>query len=229
MRPRFVLPLVACLALGVSAATYFYLESSAFNSFPAPPPTNSVVQTDPADGEEQATFAAGCFWCTEAVFQRVKGVRQVLSGYSGGRVKNPSYDDVCCGTTGHAEAVQIIFNPAVISYSELLEIFWRTHDPTTRNRQGADSGTQYRSVIFYHNDRQKQLAEDCKQKINAAGVFAAPIVTEIVAYKAFYIAENYHQNYYARYGRQPYCQAVIRPKLDKLAQVFPQKLKSETE
>jgi peptide-methionine (S)-S-oxide reductase len=159
----------------------------------------------------------------------VKGVRQVLSGYSGGAVKNPSYDDVCMGTTGHAEAVQIIFDPAVISYTELLEIFWRTHDPTTLNRQGNDSGPQYRSVIFYHGDRQKQLADEYKQRIDAAGVFASPIVTQIVPYKTFYVAEKYHQNYYTAHARQPYCQAVIRPKLDKLAQVFPQKLKAEKE
>jgi peptide-methionine (S)-S-oxide reductase len=163
------------------------------------------------------------------VFQRVKGVKQVLSGYSGGTVKDPTYDEVCTGTTGHAEAVQITFDPAVVSYEELLEIFWQTHDPTTLNRQGADRGTQYRSVVFYHSDRQKQLAEEYKQKIDAAGAFASPIVTEIAPYQAFYIAENYHQNYFAEHGREPYCRAVIRPKIDKLNKVFAQKLKAENE
>ncbi len=188
---------------------------------------SSVLEPDdvPA-GLERATFGAGCFWCTEAVFQQLKGVQTVVSGYSGGSVKAPSYRQVCTGATGHAEAIQVTYDPAVISYEELLEVFWKTHDPTTRDRQGNDVGTQYRSVIFYHSDGQKQLAEQYKEKLDAAGVFAAPIVTEIVPFKEFYRAESYHQNYFADNSRQPYCRVVIHPKLEKLKKVFQDKLKT---
>lgn len=178
----------------------------------------------PADeSTEQATFGTGCFWCTEAIFRELKGVRAVVSGYSGGQLKNPTYEQVCTGRTGHAEVVQITFDPKVISFEELLEVFWRVHDPTTPNRQGADVGPQYRSAIFYHNDRQRQLAEEYKQKLNASGAFLKPIVTEITRFEAFYPAEDYHQQYYERHGRQPYCQLVIRPKLEKFRQVFAEK------
>jgi peptide-methionine (S)-S-oxide reductase len=180
----------------------------------------------PPEGSQQATFGAGCFWCTEAVFQQLNGVHSVVSGYSGGSVKNPTYRQVCSGTTGHAEVIQIIFDPKVISFPELLEIFWKTHNPTTPNRQGNDSGPQYRSVIFYHTPEQKDLAEQYKQKLDAAGAFAAPIVTQIVPFAEFYPAEAHHQNYYLDNSRQPYCSVVIRPKLEKFEKVFKDKLRT---
>ncbi|MCA8830113.1 peptide-methionine (S)-S-oxide reductase MsrA [Hymenobacter pini] len=174
---------------------------------------------------EQATFGAGCFWCVEAVFQDLKGVDKVVSGYMGGRIANPTYKEVCSGLTGHAEVAQITYDPSVISFAELLEVFWKTHDPTTLNRQGADTGTQYRSAVFYHNDEQHRLAEEYKQKLNAAHAFPNPIVTEITAATTFYPAEDYHQNYYNQNGQQPYCQFVVKPKVDKVRQVFADKLK----
>lgn len=172
-----------------------------------------------------ATFGGGCFWCTEAVFQRVAGVEKVVSGYSGGKVKNPTYKEVTSGLTGHAEVIQITFNPAIITYPELLEIFWGTHDPTTLNRQGADVGTQYRSVIFYHSAEQKELASAYKQKLDASGAFDRPIVTEISPSAEFYPAEDYHQNYFNLNGNAPYCTYVIQPKLEKFKKVFSEKLK----
>lgn len=174
---------------------------------------------------ELATFGSGCFWCTEAVFQRIKGVEKVTSGYAGGHVKNPTYRQVCGGQTGHAEALQVEYDPAQISYPELLEIFWKTHDPTTRDRQGNDVGPQYRSVIFYHNEEQKRLAEEYKQKLDAAGIWEDPIVTEISPFTNFYPAEDYHQNYYNENPYQPYCTFNIRPKVEKLEKVFKDKLK----
>ena len=172
-----------------------------------------------------ATFGSGCFWCTEAIFQRVKGVEKVQSGYSGGKVKNPTYKEVCSGLTGHAEVIQITYDPATITFEELLEIFWQTHDPTTLNRQGADVGTQYRSVIFYHNPEQKRLAELYKKKLDESGAFNRPIVTEISPFTEFFKAEEYHQNYYNLNGSAPYCSYVIQPKLDKFKKVFADKLK----
>ena len=172
-----------------------------------------------------ATFGNGCFWCTEAVFQQLEGVTKVESGYSGGQVKAPTYKQVCTGTTGHAEVIQITYDPGKISFEELLEVFWKTHDPTTLNRQGADVGTQYRSAVFYHTDEQRRLAEEYKKKLDASGAFPRPIVTEITAFTEFYKAEDYHQNYYKENGEQPYCQIVIRPKLEKFEQVFAKKLK----
>ena len=151
-------------------------------------------------------------------------MHSVTSGYSGGKKENPTYEEVCTGFTGHAEVVQVEFDPEQISFSELLEVFWQTHDPTTLNRQGADSGTQYRSVVFYHNDQQKQLAEQAKEKLDKSGAFSNPIVTEISPFTKFYAAENYHQEYFARHGRQPYCRAVIQPKLDKFRKAFAEKL-----
>ncbi|MCX6174604.1 MAG: peptide-methionine (S)-S-oxide reductase MsrA [Ignavibacteriales bacterium] len=176
---------------------------------------------------EVATFGAGCFWCTEAVFQRLKGVVKIESGYSGGTVPNPSYEAVCTGKTGQVECTQITFDPKIISYKELLEVFWKTHDPTTLNRQGHDSGTQYRSVIFYHNDEQKQLAEKYKNELESAKIWSDPIVTEISQFKKFYKAEDYHQNYYNQNGNQPYCSFVITPKIEKFKKVFADKLKKE--
>lgn len=177
-------------------------------------------------GSDTAIFGAGCFWCIEAVFQEIKGVLKVESGYSGGTVKNPSYREVCEGTTGHAEVARITFDPKVISYDELLSIFWQTHDPTTMNRQGNDSGTQYRSAIFYTSEKQQQLAEKYKKELNVQGAFANPIVTEIVPFKVFYKAEDYHQNYYSSNGNAPYCQFVIAPKVEKMRKVFKDKLKT---
>jgi peptide-methionine (S)-S-oxide reductase len=191
---------------------------------PAKPAATEPVVA-PADGMAMATFGAGCFWCTEAVFQRLKGVQSVVSGYSGGSVKNPTYEQVCTGTTGHAEAIQVTYDPKVISFDELLEVFWKTHDPTTKDQQGNDYGTQYRSAIFYHTDEQKLLAEHYKQKLDAAALFPAPIVTEITKYTVFYPAEAYHQNYFNRRSNAPYCRAIILPKLDKLREVFSEKLK----
>jgi peptide-methionine (S)-S-oxide reductase len=173
---------------------------------------------------ETATFGSGCFWCTEAVFQRLKGVESVVSGYSGGFVENPSYEEVCSGTSGHAEATQIKYDPAQISYEELLEVFWKTHDPTTLNQQGNDFGPQYRSAIFYHNDEQRRLAEEYKKKLDAAHIWDKPIVTEITPFTNFYPAENYHQDYFNRNPNQPYCAYIIRPKLKKLEDVFRDKL-----
>lgn len=173
----------------------------------------------------KATFANGCFWCTEAIFQQLEGVEKVVSGYIGGSVKNPSYREVCTGLTGHAEAIEVTYNPAIISFEELLEVFWKTHDPTTLNRQGADEGTQYRSGIFYHSEEQRKLSEAYKQKLDASGAFNRPIVTEITQASIFYPAEDYHQNYYKLNGSAPYCSYVIAPKLEKFKKVFGSKIK----
>jgi len=181
----------------------------------------------PATGPELATFGSGCFWCTEAVFQQLKGVQKVVSGYSGGSVKNPTYEQVCGGRTGHAEVIQVTYDPAIISYPELLEVFWRSHDPTTPNRQGNDTGPQYRSAVFTHTERQQQLAELYKKKINAAQVFSKPVVTEIAPFTEFYPAELYHQNYYVSNRRDSYCTTMIRPKLEKLKAVFTDKIKPD--
>lgn len=184
--------------------------------------SNNVVIPE---GAKVATFGSGCFWCTEAIFQNVDGVVKVESGYSGGKVKNPTYKEVCSGQTGHAEVIQLTYDPNVVTYDELLEIFWKTHDPTTLNRQGADVGTQYRSVIFYHDDMQRQLAESYKQKLDQSGAYDNPIVTEISPFTVFYKAEDYHQNYYNLNGNAPYCAFVIQPKLEKFKKVFAEKLK----
>ena len=173
---------------------------------------------------ELATFGAGCFWCVEAVFQEIKGVISVVSGYAGGHVENPTYKQVTTGTTGHAEVTQIQFDPQQLSYEELLEVFFGTHDPTTLNRQGNDAGTQYRSIIFYHNEEQKRIAERVKARIGASGIWKDPIVTEIVPFTKFFKAEDYHQNYYRTNPSQAYCRYVIRPKLDKLERTFTLKL-----
>lgn len=183
----------------------------------------NLQATEP--GLEIATFGNGCFWCTEAIFQRVEGVTKVVSGYTGGKVKNPTYKEVCSGLTGHAEAIQITFDSKRISYVELLEIFWQTHDPTTLNRQGADVGTQYRSAIFYHTEEQKEKAITYKQKLDESGAFDNPIVTEISPATEFYPAEDYHQNYFNLNGSAPYCSYVIQPKVEKFKKVFKEKLK----
>jgi peptide-methionine (S)-S-oxide reductase len=187
-------------------------------------------KTKDATGEKKmeiATFGGGCFWCTEAVFQRMKGVEKVVSGYSGGKVENPTYEQVCSGRTGHAEVIQITYDPSVAQFKDLLEVFWKTHDPTTLNRQGADVGTQYRSSVFYHSDEQKKVAEEYKEKLDKSGIFKDPIVTEIVAFTKFYPAEKYHQNYFNDNPRNPYCQAVVKSKVDKFREIFADKLKEE--
>ncbi len=177
--------------------------------------------------KDTATFGGGCFWCVEAIYQQIEGVISVTSGYEGGTTKNPSYKEVCSGKTGHAEVCEIVFDTTKISYTDLLEVFWSVHDPTTLNQQGGDVGTQYRSVIFYHNRQQMLLAETYKQKLNISGVFNKPIVTEISPIEIFYKAENYHQNYYNLNSNESYCTVVIVPKLDKFKEVFKDKLKTQ--
>jgi peptide-methionine (S)-S-oxide reductase len=178
-----------------------------------------------SDTVQLATFGSGCFWCVEAVYQDLRGVHSAVSGYSGGPDANPTYQQVCSGTTGHAEVVQISFDPAEINYADLLYIFWRTHDPTTLNRQGADSGTQYRSVIYYHDEKQRQLAEDSLRETDASDLWPDPIVTEISPAQAFYKAEDYHQNYFRQNPNQPYCAMVIDPKMRKFRKSFSERLR----
>ena len=189
-------------------------------------PANEENPSDPTEAKHEiATFGAGCFWCVEAVFEELEGVVSVESGYTGGHVINPTYEEVCGKRTGHAEVCRITFDPAKISFDELLEVFWQTHDPTTLNRQGPDSGPQYRSAVFYHDDRQKELAEKYKKALDQSGAFRAPIVTEITAASVFYQAEDYHQDYFALNPLDRYCNAVARPKVDKVRKVFKDKLK----
>lgn len=186
---------------------------------------NSDTTSRHSTSLDTATLGGGCFWCVEAVFQQLKGVQSVVSGYAGGQRENPTYEQVCSGATGHAEVVQITYDPSLVSYPEILEVFWTVHDPTTLNRQGADVGTQYRSVIFYHNESQKAQAEEYKLKLDKSGAFDNPIVTEISPMPRFYKAEGYHQNYFNENSNQPYCSYVIRPKLEKFRIVFGEKLK----
>ncbi|WP_317194910.1 peptide-methionine (S)-S-oxide reductase MsrA [Litoribacter ruber] len=190
-------------------------------------PMNELPKTEVnvPEGYEVATLGSGCFWCIEAIYQDLKGVEDVRSGYSGGHVSDPSYKLITSGTSGHAEVIQFYFDPKVISYSDVLEIFWSTHDPTTLNRQGNDVGPQYRSAVFYHTDEQRELAEHFKSKLNEEKVFDKPIVTEITPFSNFYVAEDYHQNYYKLNAGQAYCQYVIRPKVEKFKKVFADRLK----
>lgn len=174
---------------------------------------------------EKATFGNGCFWCTEAVFQNLKGVDKVVSGYTGGKVTNPTYEEVCSGLTGHAEVIEIEYDADLITYEELLEVFWNTHDPTTLNRQGNDVGTQYRSAVFYHNDIQKNIAEKYKDQLGISDVYSDPIVTEIVPTELFYPAEDHHQNYFNLNENQPYCSFVVRPKVEKFLSMYGDKVK----
>lgn len=189
----------------------------------------AVSQSNTTKGKtmqpEVATLGAGCFWCVEAIYQQLEGVVKVESGYSGGQTAHPTYEEVCTGRTGHAEVIQVTFDPQKISFKELLEVFFRTHDPTTLNRQGADVGTQYRSAIFYHSDEQRKTAEAVKKETDAAKIWDDPIVTEIGRFDAFYKAEEYHQNYYNQNANQPYCRMVINPKLNKFKKEFKNKLK----
>ncbi len=194
------------------------------NSKIEPSVTENMVYNDTLT-RETATFGAGCFWCVEAIFLQLNGVYKVESGYSGGTVVNPTYKQVCAGTTGHAEVIQVTYDPQVIAYDDLLEVFWQVHDPTTLNRQGADVGTQYRSVVFYHNNFQKERAEYFKKKLQDEGVYKDPIVTEISSFTTFYKAEDYHQNYFNQNGSDFYCTMVIQPKVDKFKKAFSSKLK----
>jgi peptide-methionine (S)-S-oxide reductase len=218
---------VCLLALGCQRAATPTMETNPMPDVPGfasdEPATTSTV----SGKLETATFGSGCFWCTEAVFQQLKGVASVVSGYSGGDVANPTYEAVCNGTTGHAEVIQVTYDPAAISFDELLRVFWQTHDPTTPNQQGNDIGTQYRSAIFYHTEQQRRIAEAYKQQLDAAKTFARPIVTEITPIKNFYAAEKYHQNYFNDNPSQGYCQFVIRPKVEKFNRDFKNLLKDE--
>ena len=190
------------------------------------PPASIPDAPTPTPGQiDTATFGAGCFWCVEAVFTELEGVKTVISGYTGGHVENPTYKAVCEGTTGHAEVAQITYDPNVIKFDELLEVFWQTHDPTTLNRQGNDVGTQYRSAVYYHNDYQKQVAEGYKARLNESGAWDNPVVTEVTELGVFYAAEDYHQEYYANNPNQGYCRYVIQPKVEKFRKVFKDKLK----
>jgi len=210
-----------------------FLMLSVIGTLPAcssPSTTTQTMDLTPQSGQkiDTAILAAGCFWCIEAIFQELNGVISIASGYTAGAVKNPTYKEVCTGTTGHAEAARIIYDPSVITYDELLEVFWQTHDPTTLNRQGADAGTQYRSAIYYLNEQQKQTAEKYKAELDKSGAFDNPIVTEITEFDTvFYVAEEYHQNYYSQNGSQGYCTMVIRPKVEKFQKVFKDKLKKK--
>ncbi|MBI1311662.1 peptide-methionine (S)-S-oxide reductase MsrA [bacterium] len=187
--------------------------------------TTEAAPSKASSGSQTVTLGAGCFWCVEAVFERIEGVSAVRSGYSGGDVENPTYKEVCEGMTGHAEVVQLDYDPAVTSFEEILQIFFTSHDPTTLNRQGADEGTQYRSAIFYHTDEQKQVAGKIIAELNQSGAFPNPIVTEVTPFRNFYEAEGYHQDYFELNGRAPYCRLVIVPKVEKVKQVFAEKLK----
>lgn len=205
------------------------LFSFAFIACAQPEPRKDNPYSTPTELEHlsQATLGAGCFWCIEAVFQRLEGVEKVISGYTGGQVKNPTYKEVCSGLTGHAEVARIFFDPEKVDYATILEVFWEVHDPTTLNRQGADVGTQYRSAIFYHDAEQKRVAELSLQAANESGAWDAPIVTEVSEAGVFYAAEDYHQNYFNDNTNQPYCRAVVAPKVDKFVKQFRDKLKAE--
>jgi len=186
---------------------------------------STPASSTPLTATDTATFGTGCFWCTEAIFQQLEGVEKVTSGYSGGTVPNPTYEQVCSKTTGHAECLNIMYDPKKISFDELLEVFWQTHDPTTLNRQGGDVGTQYRSVVFYHNEEQRAKTAKYKSELDKSGAFAKPIVTTLEQFTVFYPAEEEHQNYYRNNTSQGYCQFVIRPKVEKFEKVFKSKLK----
>jgi peptide-methionine (S)-S-oxide reductase len=216
--------LAALLAAGVfMAAPHNAAGQPGDKSESSPAPSTAPIK----EGFEQVTFGSGCFWCTEAVFDELKGVESSVSGYSGGKVVNPTYEQVCTGSTGHAEVIQVTYDPKVIKFADLLAVFWQTHDPTTLNRQGADAGTQYRSAIFYHTDEQKKEAEFFKKKLDESGAFRSPIVTEITKFEKFYPAEDYHQEYYAANPEAGYCRMVIQPKVEKFKKAFADKLKTE--
>lgn len=215
--------------VAISLTALFMARQKTASQMAAVQAAQLAAQTAAANATEVATFGGGCFWCTEAVFQELKGVKSVVSGYMGGSVANPTYQQICDGDTGHAEVVQITYDPKQVSFVQLLEVFWETHDPTTLNRQGNDEGTQYRSAIFYYSEAQRKTAQELKEKLDKSGAFKKLIVTEIVPAREFYPAEDYHQNYYANNSRKPYCAAIIRPKLDKLKKVFADRLKEDAQ
>lgn len=230
MQTRTVASLVVLLAASLLIAAAQSAEPAVSKKAKATKDKAAELADETKEAEsparlEEATLGSGCFWCAEAVFQQIKGVKSVVSGYSGGTLKNPTYQDVLTGLTGHAEVVQITFDPDVISYEELLEIFWKSHDPTKLNEQGPDHGTQYRSVIFYHSDEQKAAAEKSKQKHTRPGRTAPKIVTEITKFSEFYPAEDYHQDYFKNNPRAEYCQTFIRPKVNKVKKEFKEQLK----
>lgn len=219
----FLLAVISCSQSQQATSAVPPLEtisetSSGYSSSPSSTMINNL---------DTATFGSGCFWCTEAFFQRLEGVQKVTSGYAGGKIDNPTYKEVCSGNTGHAEVVQVLYDPSVVSFADLLQVFWETHDPTTLNRQGNDVGTQYRSAIFYHNEEQKKEAKMYMEKLDKSGAWNNPIVTTLEKYTKMYPAEDYHQNYYNENGRQPYCSFVISPKVDKFEKVFKDKLKKQ--
>ena len=211
------------LAAGAAA---LFLGALVIMSVPDGSVRAAPADTPPPDGHALATFGGGCFWCTEAVFESTQGVYSAVSGYSGGSIANPSYEAVCSGATGHAEVIQVAYDPETVDYATLLEIFFKTHDPTTLNRQGADVGTQYRSVVYYHDDEQRRVAEEVKAALDDSGAFNDSIVTEISPLDVFYPAEPYHQDYFARNPNQGYCRAVIVPKMDKFRKAFADRQKS---
>jgi peptide-methionine (S)-S-oxide reductase len=221
--PRRAL-LAACAAALVVGATAF-AACHAVRTTENPMPPSRQDHGDPDGTWAVATFGGGCFWCTEAVFRELQGVLSVTSGYAGGTTTDPTYEEVCSGATGHAEVIQVRYDPSQVDYASILEVFFGTHDPTTLNRQGADTGTQYRSVIFAHDAEQKRVAEEVRKALDASGAYADPIVTEIVPASEFYAAEDYHQRYYESNPSQGYCRAVIRPKLEKFRKVFKDRLK----
>lgn len=205
--------------------TYILFSLAACGQRNTPSPVMSDVTSVPPEFLDTATLGGGCFWCTEAQYKLLDGVVNVVSGYSGGEIKNPAYKEVCTGRTGHAEVIQVAYDTRKLSFDQILEAFWVSHDPTQLNRQGNDIGTQYRSVIFYHNAEQQRIAETYKKRLNDEQVFSDPVVTEISAFKAFYPAEDYHQDYYADNGDQPYCQFVVAPKVEKFKKVFKERIK----
>lgn len=223
---RLPLLLVALAAVTATAAA----DEASSEEKPVTAETEETASA-PTDARKtplaKATFGGGCFWCTEAIYDRIQGVTSVVSGYAGGHVPDPTYDEVCRGTTGHAECIQIEFDPEQVAFLDLLKVFFATHDPTTLNRQGADVGTQYRSVVFWHDEKQKRIAEKLVKELDASKAFPDPIVTEITKLDVFYPAERYHQEYYERNPRQGYCRVVIRPKVDKFEKAFAALLKKE--
>jgi peptide-methionine (S)-S-oxide reductase len=227
MRIRFIIGMLSAVILIIGCGDR--LISNDVASFKDPSRAKNEVGKKSMNEKTElrlATFGSGCFWCTEAIFERLDGVEKAVSGYSGGSVENPTYEQVCAGTTGHAESIQITYDPSKISYDALLEVFWKTHDPTTKNRQGNDVGPQYRSVIFYHDAEQKSLAESYKAKLESERIWNRPIVTEIAPFTRFWPAEVYHQNYYDTNPSKSYCALVITPKIEKFKKIFKDRLKS---
>ncbi len=216
---------ISILILGLTPLSISGCAGSQNNLNDQQPMENKDNEQSSISETDTATFGSGCFWCTEAIFASLEGVISATSGYSGGNIKNPTYKQICSGTTGHAEVVQLVYDPELISFEVLLEAFWGSHDPTTLNRQGNDVGTQYRSVIFFHNTHQEELATKFKDELNREKVFPNPVITEISPFSEFYKAENYHQDYYEQNGNEPYCRLVIAPKLEKFRKVFSEKLK----